>query len=64
MASDEGRHLLRIGVTNGSPSVQGVTERLLQDRVGGVRAVAVGADGAIYFATAHVIGRLVPNSSP
>jgi glucose/arabinose dehydrogenase len=64
VASDEGRHLLRIAVGNRSPSAPAVTEQLLQDRVGGVRAVAVGADGTIYFATAHVIGRLVPNSSP
>jgi glucose/arabinose dehydrogenase len=64
VASDEGRHLLRIAVGNRSPSAPAVTEPLLQDRVGGVRAVAVGADGTIYFATAHVIGRLVPNSSP
>jgi len=63
VASDEGRHVLRFA-SNRSPSVPAVTEPLLQDRVGGVRAVAVGADGTIYFATAHVIGRLVPNSSP
>jgi aldose sugar dehydrogenase len=64
VASDEGRHLLRIAVGSRSQSGKGVTELLLQDRVGGVRAVAVAADGAIYFATAHVIGRLVPDTSP
>lgn len=64
VASDEGRHVLRIAIGNRSQSAPAVTEQLLQDRVGGVRAVAVGADGTIYFATAHVIGRLVPNSSP
>ena len=63
VASDEGRHLLRMTVGDGSASGPGITERLLQDRVGGVRAVAVGADGAIYFATAHAIGRLVPHKS-
>ena len=51
VASDEGRHLLRIS--------GGATARLLQDQVGGVRAVAVGAEGAIYFATANSVGRVV-----
>ena len=51
VASDEGRHLLRIS--------GGATERLLQDQVGGVRAVAIGPEGAIYFATANSIGRLI-----
>ena len=37
-------------------------ETLLQDRVGGVRAVAVAPDGAIYFANATAIGRLVPDA--
>jgi hypothetical protein len=35
-------------------------EWLIQDRPGGVRAVAVGPDGAIYFATSTTIERLVP----
>ncbi len=51
VASDEGRHLLRIS--------DGATERLLQDQVGGVRALAIGPEGAIYFATANSIGRVV-----
>ena len=53
VASDEGRHLLRISGDR--------VEALLQDRVGGVRAVAVAADGAIYFANASAVGRLVPD---
>jgi glucose/arabinose dehydrogenase len=55
VASDEGRHLLRISAGDGT-----IVERLLQDRVGGVRVVTVGPDGAIYFATADTIGRLAP----
>ena len=54
VASDEGRHLLRIAGDR--------FETLLQDRVGGVRAVAVAPDGAIYFANATAIGRLVPDA--
>jgi aldose sugar dehydrogenase len=52
VASDEGRHVLRISGDR--------FEALLQDRVGGVRAVAAAPDGAIYFANATAIGRLVP----
>jgi glucose/arabinose dehydrogenase len=51
VASDEGRHLLRISDNR--------VETLLQDQVGGVRAIAIAADGAIYFANVSAIGRLV-----
>jgi len=54
VASDEGRHVLRIAGDGAEP--------LLQDRVGGVRAIAVAPDGAIYFANATAIGRLVPDT--
>ena len=54
VASDEGRHLLRISDDR--------VDTLLQDQVGGVRAVAVAADGAIYFANASAVGRLVPDA--
>src|SRR4029450_7676327 len=60
MASDEGRHLLRILLDPQEPSRIVATERLLQDVIGGVRTVAVGPDGAIYLGTANAIGRLVP----
>jgi aldose sugar dehydrogenase len=60
MASEEGRHLLRILLDPQEPSRIVATERLLQDVIGGVRAVAVGPDGAIYLGTANAIGRLVP----
>ncbi len=61
IASDEGRHLLRLRIDPQNPARILATERLLQDLVGGVRAVAVGPEGAIYFATARAIGRLVPD---
>ena len=54
VASDQGRHVLRISGDR--------FEVLLQDRIGGVRAIAVAPDGAIYFANATAIGRLVPDA--
>jgi aldose sugar dehydrogenase len=60
LASEEGRHLLRILIDPQEPSRIVATERLLQDVIGGVRTVSVGADGAIYLGTANAIGRLVP----
>src|SRR4030095_1577222 len=60
MASDEGRHLLRILIDPQDPSRIVATGRLLQDVMGGVRTVAVGAGGAIYLGTANAIRRLVP----
>jgi glucose/arabinose dehydrogenase len=48
IASDEGRHLLRLRGDPVEPTRIVATERLLQDRIGGVRAVAVGPDGAIW----------------
>jgi glucose/arabinose dehydrogenase len=60
VASEEGRHLLRVLLDPQEPSRIVATERLLQDMIGGVRTVAVGPDGAIYLGTANAIGRLVP----
>jgi glucose/arabinose dehydrogenase len=55
MASREGRLILR------SPA--GSSETLAGDSIAGVNAVAVSPDGAIYFATANAIGRLVPDTA-
>jgi glucose/arabinose dehydrogenase len=66
VASDEGRGLLRIRLDRldpHEPSKSAGMEWLIQDRPGGVRAVAVGPDGAIYFATSTTIERLVPDST-
>jgi glucose/arabinose dehydrogenase len=60
VALDQGRHLLRLRVAAQDPLRIESAERLLDDRVGGVRAVAVGPDGAIYFCTARALARLVP----
>jgi glucose/arabinose dehydrogenase len=61
IGSDDGRHILRLRFDNRDPARVVTTERLLQDRVGGIRALTVGADGAIYFATSHELARLVPS---
>jgi glucose/arabinose dehydrogenase len=53
VASDEGRHLLRISGDR--------VDTLLQDQVGGIRAVTIAPDGAIYFANASAVGRLLPD---
>jgi glucose/arabinose dehydrogenase len=60
VASEEGRHLLRIRLDPQQPTRVVATERLLQNAVGGVRTVAVSPDGAIYVGTADAIGRLAP----
>lgn len=54
MASGEGRLVSR------SPA--GGTETLAADRIAGVAVVAVAPDGAIYFATATALGRVVPDT--
>ncbi len=59
VASEEGRHLLRIRLDPKEPTRVVATERLLQDAIGGVRSVAVSPDGAIYLGTADAVGRLV-----
>ena len=61
IASDEGRHLLLVHVDPRDPTRVLTTERLLHDEVGGIRVVAVGPDGAIYFGTANALGKLVPD---
>ena len=54
VASPEGRHLLRIAADR--------VTALLQDQAGAITAVAVAPDGAIYFANASAVGRLVPDA--
>jgi glucose/arabinose dehydrogenase len=60
IASDEGRHITRLRFSPDDPARIVSTDRLLQDRVGGVRVVTIGPDGAIYFCTAEALGRLLP----
>lgn len=61
VASEEGRHLLRIRPDPVTPTRVVATERLLQDQIGGIRIVAVAPDGVIYVGTANAVGRLVPD---
>ncbi len=51
-------YLLRIRFADDDPTQVQRTERLLQDRVGPLRVVTVGSDGAIYFLTDTSIGKL------
>jgi glucose/arabinose dehydrogenase len=60
VASAEGRHLLRVRLDPANPTRVLGTDRLLQDRLGAVRVVAVGPDGAVYLAGDSAIHRLVP----
>jgi glucose/arabinose dehydrogenase len=59
IASEAGRHLLRVRFDPRAPTTIVSTERLLQDAVGGIRVAAAGPDAALYFATADSVGRLV-----
>ena len=61
VASDEGRHILRLKLDPRDPTGVATTERLLQDAFGGIRVVFIGADGAIYFCTRHELARIVPD---
>jgi glucose/arabinose dehydrogenase len=61
IASDKGRHLLRVRVDPSQPIRIVGTERLLQDQIGGVQSVTVGPDGAIYVGAAGAIWRLAPS---
>jgi glucose/arabinose dehydrogenase len=60
VAANEGRYLLRIRFDAQDATRIVATERLLQDRIGGVRAVTSGPDGAIYLCTASELVRLAP----
>jgi glucose/arabinose dehydrogenase len=62
IASNSGQHLLRVRLDPADATRVIGMDRLLQNRVGGLRAVTIGADGAVYFATDTTIGRLAPAS--
>jgi glucose/arabinose dehydrogenase len=61
IASEQGRHLLRVEFDQATGTKVSATERLLQDTIGGVRAVAVSPAGKIYVATADSLGVLTPD---
>jgi glucose/arabinose dehydrogenase len=60
IAANEGRDILRVRFDPQNPARVLATERLLKNRVGSVRVVASGPDGAIYFCTPNALARLVP----
>ena len=62
VASEGGRHLLRVALDPETSARPVATERLLQDRVGGVAPSRLRRMARCYFATASAIGRLVPDT--
>lgn len=58
IASSRGRYILRLAFRADDPKRIASTERWLEDRVGAVRIVLTGPDGAIYFCTDDALGRL------
>jgi len=58
IGSARGAALIRSRVDANNPSRIVQTERLLQDTIDAVQALAIGPDGAVYFATADAVGRL------
>jgi glucose/arabinose dehydrogenase len=57
IASADG-YVLRVRFADDDPSRVVDSERLLEDRVGSIRVLAAGPDGAIYFCTDTSLGRL------
>ena len=60
IAAEEGRHLIRIQPDPNNPDRVQSAERLLQDQLGPVHAVATGPDEALYIASDTALFRLVP----
>ncbi len=61
IAARDGGYLLRVRFEQEDRRRVVTTERLLDDRVGPVHAVAMAADGSLYVATASELWRLVPS---
>lgn len=59
VAGRAGGYVLRIRFDPNDPTRPATTERLLEGMAGTVRAIAIGADGAIYFCTDSKLVRLV-----
>jgi glucose/arabinose dehydrogenase len=60
IAAERGRYILRVRFDPHNPARILTSERLLNDRVGNVRVIAAGTDGAIYFCTPNALARLAP----
>ncbi len=59
IANERGHYILRARLDGNVPPNIVATEALLQDRVGAVRALAIGLRGEIYFTTDNTLGRIV-----
>jgi glucose/arabinose dehydrogenase len=62
VASSKAEYLLRVRLDADNRTHVAGIDRLLQDQVGAVRALTIGPDGGVYFATANAIGRLMPST--
>jgi aldose sugar dehydrogenase len=60
IASEQGRHLLRVRLDAADQTKVASTERLLLNAIGGLRVVAVNPDGVIYLATADALATVTP----
>ena len=61
IAAREGGYLLRVAFDDADRLRAMTSERLLEGRIGSVRAVMIGRDGALVIATANAVWRLRPN---
>ena len=60
MTAQDGRYILRLHFDRSDTARIAASERLLENRVGSVRAIGIGPRGDIYFCTRDALGRLVP----
>ena len=62
IAAEVGRELIRLRFDPDNASRVISVERLLTDRIGALRVVAEGKDGALYVATESALYRLAPGN--
>ena len=62
VASSKSEYLLRVRLDADNRTHVAGIDRMLQDQVGAVRALTIGPDGGVYFATGNAIGRLMPST--
>jgi glucose/arabinose dehydrogenase len=61
IAARDGGYLLRVRFDEQERTRAVTTEKMLEGRLGEVRAVLAGPDDALYVATANAVWRLIPN---
>jgi glucose/arabinose dehydrogenase len=62
LASEEARAILRLRIDPENRRTIASTEYLLRGAVGGIRAIAAGREGVVYFATATELFALLPQA--